>query len=342
MPPTLKDVAEAAGVSIPAVSKVLHGRGTNVRVSEAKASAIREAAERLKYYPNALARTLRTGRSHTVGLLFENFGEISAGPLYYVHLLDGVAQELFSHHYRLTILPEIENDDLLSTLGDGQLEGVIWCKMPKANETLDLIGRCPIPLVALNAPPPDKATNTVFVACDNEAGARLVVRHLAELGHQRILFVMEHREERTPDAIARREGFLKASRECGLASDERDIVHWSRDAHELKIWAQRPDRHTAIFAWNERVGAEILLRAAECGLRVPRDLSVVGFDSTRFCETTTPRLTAARQPISQMARRATRLLLEMIEGQAPENFVVQFPCTLDVRDSTACPPDPKG
>src|ERR1700683_482595 len=104
---TLREVALEAGVSVPAVSKVLHGRGDSIRVSEEKAEAIRAAAERLKYTPNALARSLRCSRSPNVGLVFEHFGHIAAGPLYYVHLLDGIASELFKYHYRLTILPEV-------------------------------------------------------------------------------------------------------------------------------------------------------------------------------------------------------------------------------------------
>ncbi len=334
---TIREVADEAGVSITAVSKVLHGRGgSSIRVSKRTERLIREAAEKLSYVPNALAQALRMNRTRNVGLVFENFGEISAGPLYYVYLLDGVAQVLFKHHYRLTILSEITGD-VLSSLGDGSLDGVLWCKLARDEKSLEQISRCPVPLVALNTPPPDNPHDLVFVACDNEGGARLVVRHLAELGHERILFVFEENEHTTPDATARAEGFARACREAGLPAEERDFVCWSREVHEFADWWESSPPHTAIFAWNERIAGTLLERARACGVSIPNELSVVGFDSTRYCDQTQPRLTAVRQPIHSMASQATSVLLAAIEGAAPSRFVITFPCSLDVRESTAPP-----
>ena len=115
-PVTLKEIAGSAGVSISAVSKVLHGKGDTIRVSVSKAEHIREVAKRLQYTPNALARSLRMSRTHNVGLIFEHFGQIAAGPLFYVHLLDGIASELFKYHYRLTIMPEIPSESVAEVL----------------------------------------------------------------------------------------------------------------------------------------------------------------------------------------------------------------------------------
>jgi LacI family transcriptional regulator len=335
MPTTLKDVAREAGVSIAAVSKVLHGRGQGIRVSETKAEHIRQVANNLSYYPNALARSLQSQTSHTVGLIFEQFGEISAGPLYYVYLLDGVASALFPRHYRLTILPEIENGDALATLGDRRLDGAIWCKLDRDGEVCSILQRSPIPLVALNAPPPRDTGDTVYVSCDNEGGAKLAVDHLVLLGHQRILFVKEHREESTPDAVARFEGFRQALADHNIGAKEEDLAIWSPSCAEFAPWWAAGPAHTAILAWNERMAGEILKRAADCSVSVPNELSIVGFDSTQYCETTNPRLTAVRQPIKEMARHATEILLTMIEGTGPDSTTHVFPCTLDVRDSTA-------
>lgn len=336
MPTTLRDVAEAAGVSITSVSKVLHGRGKSVRVSDETARAIREAARRLQYTPNELARTLRTGKTRTIGLLFENFGSIGAGPLYYVELLDGVAKALFRHHYRLTIIPEVGDDDAVCSLADGRLDGVIWCKMPHEERHWEFAERCPIPVVAMNTPPPDSPHDMVYFSCDNQGGAALVVNHLAELGHRRIAFALEKGEEKTPDAQARLAGFLATCRSIGLPTSLDDVFVWSPDAREMPRWYANTD-YTAVFAWNEMVAAEVLRQAARCGVRVPQDLSVVGFDSTRFCDTTSPRLTAVRQPITQMAEAAAGMLLRMVGNRQPEKLAHVFPCTFDVRDSTGAP-----
>lgn len=332
---TLKEVALKAGVSTAAVSKVLHGRGSSVRVSEEKAAVIKQIAKDLQYRPNAIARQLRSSRTHTVGLIFENFYGISDGPLYYTHLLDGVARVLFPNHYRITILPEIDHNNMLGSLGDGQLEGVIWCKLARDEEVVKLIHECPIPIVAMNTPAPIEPTEAVFVSCDNESGIELAVEHLWDLGHRRILFVREEEEVATPDCIARTKGFAEAMRRRGALNPEEDVATWDWCFSQFTEWANRPDRHSAIIAWSERAGAQILTKADEHGISVPGELSVIGFDSTQYCETTKPRLAAVRQPIAEMASHAAKVLLSMIAGQTPAQLSFSFPCTLDVRDSTA-------
>lgn len=334
---TLREVAKQAGVSTAAVSKVLHGRGKSVRVSSEKAAIIKQIAQDLQYRPNALARQLRSSRTHTVGLIFENFYGISDGPLYYTHLLDGAARVLFPQHFRITILPEIDHDDMLGSLGDGQLEGVIWCKLARDDEVVRLIHECPIPIVAMNTPAPVEPTEAVFVSCDNEGGIELAVDHLWKLGHRKILFVREEEEVSTPDCIARLNGFAEAMRRRGGEIAEADVATWDWRFDQMDDWAALPNRHTAILAWSERSGAQILKRAADLGISVPNELSVVGFDSTQYCETTKPRLTAVRQPIAEMAGHAAKTLLTMIAGQTPPQLSFSFPCTLDVRDSTAPP-----
>jgi LacI family transcriptional regulator len=337
MPVTLKEVAEAAGVSTAAVSKVLHGGTTAVRVGKKRAAEIRAIAQRLQYTPNALARSLRKSRTQVIGLIFDNFGHIAAGPLYYVYMLDGVASVLFPNKYRLIILPDLQDVDIRSTLSDGQLDGAIWCKFPESLDTLEAVQQSPIPIVALNSPIPECEHCIVSVSCDNEGGTWLAVEHLHALGHRKILFVQERGEEQTPDSMARVAGFHKAMSALGCACTPEDIVSWGPNAEEFTEWWKPNGSHTAVFAWNERMASETLKRAAETGVDVPGQISVVGFDSTQFCESTSPRLTAVRQPIQQMAQCAGRLLLSLIDGQSPDHTSFTFPCTFDVRDSTASP-----
>ncbi len=331
---TLRQVAEEAGVSISSVSKVLNGRGKNVRVGAETAQLIREVAQRLDYVPNVLAQSLRMAQTRTVGLVFENFGSIADGPEFYIHLLDGVASELFKRHYRLMILPEIDRNNPLQSVGDGRMDGVIWCKMPPERTCVDRLRNSGLPFVVLHSPPPEAPSDTVFISCDNVGGARLAADHLVGLGHRRMLFVLERKEETTPDAQARLSGFLEACTSHGIEVRDEDVVIWSRDADEFAHWHSKRGDQTAVFAWNERVASAVVHRAKECGLSVPRDLSVVGFDSTPFCELTTPRLTAVRQPIRLMAGQAALTLLDMIDGRRPSQLDQVFACTLDVREST--------
>ena len=337
MSSTIREVALAAGVSRTAVSKVLHGRGEGVRVSPARAIAIREAAERLNYQPNALARSLLTGRTHTVGLLFEHLSNISGGPLYYVHLLDGVASSLFNNEYRLAILPKLDPENVLESLGDGLLEGIVWCKLTRDAESLRIIHESPIPIVAINAVAPEEPSEAVFVSCDNDGGMDLAVEHLWGLGHRKILFVYEAEERLTPDCMARVEGFQKALSNRSENSYAGTVAEWDWDGECFGPWWAGQPEETAIICWTERFAGLILTQAKRLGISVPNQLSVVGFDSTQYCETTSPRLTAVRQPIFDMAKCASETLLAMIRGVKPQQHSIIFPCSFDVRDSTAPP-----
>ncbi|MBS1706596.1 MAG: LacI family DNA-binding transcriptional regulator [Armatimonadetes bacterium] len=331
---TIKDIAKAAGVSSATVSKVLHDSGANIRVSKERAEHIREVAHKLNYVPNVLARNLRKGATRNIGLVFENFGSIAAGPLYYAEMFDGITSVLFAEHYRLTILPEIDPDTGHKELANGQLDGVIWCKFVENQATNQMLRKAALPCVALNTLETNVPPNAVSVMCDNLGGAELVVDHLTQLGHTQIAFVNEIREEETPDSIGRLSGFIRSMNERGLAVHQDDILTWSFEATEFVSWWAKKPPHTALFIWNEGQASRVLRRALDAGVEIPRELSVVGFDSTAFSETTHPPLTAVNQPIREMARYAANVLLNLISGQVPESHSVTFPVTLDVRGST--------
>jgi DNA-binding LacI/PurR family transcriptional regulator len=334
---TIKEVATAAGVSPGAVSKVLHGGGSSIRVGVERARRIREVAERLNYVPNAVARNLRSRRTRTVGVLFENLHDFADGPLYSVYLLDGLAKAVFPHHYRLTILPELDHDDVLGSLADGQIDGVIWCKLARDETTLKLINECPIPIVALNAGNPGLESKAVYIGSDNEGGMELAVDHLVGLGHSSIAFLCEAPEQFAPDSEARREGFAARMATHDLAPRPEQYLTWSWNLDEFsEWWADDPDI-SAIVCWSERCAGQLLERALEAGVTVPRELSVVGFDSTPYCDAVTPRLTSVRQPIREMAKLAGETLLSMLRGESVDSPIVVLPCEFDVRDSTAAP-----
>lgn len=334
---TLRQVAEAAGVSVSAVSKVLHGRGTNIRVSEATADTIRAAAERLRYHPNALAQSLRMSKTQTIGLIWEHMQSIADGPLYYVHLLDGVSQTLFANHYRLTILPEIPAINPVRALSDGRLDGVIWCKLPSTPAIEEDLSHTPLKVVALNAEPPQTPDLYPSISCDNVGGARLVVDHLAGLGHKRILFAVDKGWETTPDAHARYQGFREGLAAHGLPFHADDVVEWDINRPPVREWLASEPPHTAIFAWHEGIAGKVLNALVAAGVRVPEDVSVVGFDSTMFCESLKPRLTAVRQPVREMASQAAQLLIDLVEGNPIDRRAIIYPCALDVRESTSTP-----
>lgn len=333
---TLKQVAERAGVSMAAVSAVLNSKKSSIRISPATAELIQQAAKDLHYVPNGLARSLRTNRTNNIGLVFENFGGITEGQ-FYVELLDGVAQELFKNKYRLTILPEVDRVQPINSLGNGLLDGVIWCKLPQSPDVIDILQRCPIPFVALHARPTEAHEAAAYISADNYGGAKLAVQHLHDFGHKRLLFVLETAEVDVPDAQARLAGFLDACAELNIEVQDQDVRIWSHDLHETTAYFQSHPDHTAIITWNERTAGVLLEHAQSLNIQVPQNLSVISFDSTSFSEKTSPRLTCIYQPIREMATAAVRTLLAQINGETiTQDF--EYPTRLDLRDSTTEPP----
>lgn len=335
MATTVRDIAELAGVSKAAVSKVLHNSSSSVRVSEARSEQIRKIASDLGYVPNQNARILRTQRTNTIGVYFENLRGISDGPLYTVNLLDGLCSELFKRHYRVTLLAELDGEDTDGSLGDGRLDGVIWCKLGRDDKCRRAIHTCPIPLVALNVPDWNEPTNAGIVRCDNRGGLEAAVAHLWDLGHRHILFLNEVNENNATECMDRRIGFQEAMATRGIEVTKEDFAEWEWDLPEFSDWWASQPPHTAVICWSERCAGQLLSICDQQSVDVPSQLSVIGFDSTQYCESTRPRLTAIRQPISEMASRAAQMLLSIIEGEKPSIQTHTFPCTLDIRDSTS-------
>ncbi len=332
---TIRDVASAAGVSTASVSKVLHGSRSTIRVGESRAREIRAAAERLNYVPNLVARNLRAGRTGDIGLVFEGFGGLADGPRYHALALDGIGEVLFARGFRFTVLPDMASADAIASLNDGRLDGAIWCRLDRERMTFRP-GDAPIPIVALNAPHAFEAGARAWVLCDNEGGARAVAEHLVSLGHRRCVFVEQASPFQAPDTVARQASFEASLVELGAETP--CVVRWSDDCTEFAAWHAAHPETTAYFAWSEGTAGQILLRAQEAGITVPDEVSVVGFDSTSYCETTRPTLTAARQPIREMATKAAAMLLQMIEGEDPEPSSLVYDCPLDVRRSTGPAP----
>ena len=146
----------------------------------------------------------------------------------------------------------------------------------------------------------------MFVGCDNEGGIGLAIDHLVELGHRRIAFLSETVEGDTPDCEARREGFRARMAFHGLWTSEQDELLWTWDVPEFTDWWAENPPHTAIVCWSERCAKALMEKMAVDGVTIPEQLSVVGFDSTPFCEMVRPRLTSVRQPICRDGKPCRR------------------------------------
>lgn len=331
---TIADIASEVGVSIPTVSKVLNGR---TDVAEATRARVEAALERHEYRKPVATRTGGSG----VRLLDLVFHE--ADNLWAQEIIKGVEQVCGPERVGVVLSelggshrpPQEWIDDVMARRPLGVL---LVLSGLDAKQRHQLESRA-IPFAVVDtqgAPPPGVPT----VGSNNWNGGLSATRHLLTLGHRRIAAISG------PDDMlcsrARVDGFRSAHEELAVPWDP-ELIRWGgfdaasgyRHAHDL---LSRPDRPTAVFAGSDYQALGVLRAARELGLRVPEDLSVVGYDDLPISQWLDPGLTTVHQPLREMASLATRMLLSLANGSPPPSMQVELVTELVIRSSTAPPP----
>jgi DNA-binding LacI/PurR family transcriptional regulator len=330
--PTIADVAAHAGVGLGTVSRVLNG-SPNVR--ETTRARVLAAIEALAYRPNPMAQGLSRGRARTLGVLVPFFTHASA-----VERLRGVVAGLEGSRYDLVLfnVESIEHRDehLASLTGRARIDGLLILSLPVPEDELDRLTAAGVPIVLVDT----QGAGVPVVATDDVEGGRIATRHLVELGHTSIGYIGHEPDRLGFTASARREaGYEQVLQEHHLpapASLRRYGTH-ERDAARA-LTAEllgRADAPTAIFASSDTQALGVLAAAEDVGLRVPEELSVVGFDDvelSRYVE-----LTTVRQPLFETGLRGIQLLLEALADGAPPAAHELLGLELVVRASTGPP-----
>lgn len=322
----IKDVSQAAGVSIKTVSRVIN----NERYVRA---ATREKVERamaaLGFQPSQAARALAGGRSFQIALVCSN-----PGPYYLHGLIGGLRGRCAEQGVRLIVHAyeaeaEELGEDVLTFFRQMGFDGAILTP-PIADHrpVLDELDRAGIPFVRIS--PGVEPQRGASVSIDNEAAAKAMTRRLIDLGHRRIGFVIGHKKYRVSEQ--RLGGYMDALRECGIPLDGSLLQQGWFDFQSGQAAAEAllGMRHspTAIFASSDDMAAGVLSIAHQKGMQVPADLSIAGFDDTDLASLVWPGLTTVRQPIQEMAEKAAELLFSGEEAQ------VVLPAELMERGST--------
>jgi LacI family transcriptional regulator len=338
-PVTMRDVAAKAGVTPTVVSRVLHNKATSVRVSDATAVRVREAAKELGYRVNVFARNFRERQTNMIGVLHGvNFGRplLGEGSRYFGKLMDGIVNGAFRQGYAVTLCPKLMGSTPEDAMSDGRFDGLIWYSTIPSEENERMLMGCTSPLVMVHSQADQFVGRFPIISCDNAQGIELAVNHLYELGHRRIAFGRQGGLEFS-ESLLRHNAFVRKMRALGLSVSEDDAINAKSDYSGVDEYLSQGPRHTAIVAHNEELGAEFVRRAPAYGVRIPEDLSVVGFDSTGFCDELRPRLTSISQPLRALGEQAVEILIARIHDDSHPLRYEEMPCGFDVRETTAPP-----
>ena len=323
---SIKDIAQAAGVSPSTVSRALHH---HPRISEATATRIRRLAREMDYTPSLPARSLVTRHTATIGLVITHASDPFLG-----RLVIGVEETAQAKGYSVFLSSSYRNADherkVIRDFHERRVTGIIVTGSQIDAGYLQLRERYPLPIVLINFSDYPHSVST-----DNLAGARQGVEHLVQLRHRRIAYVSNCRSYRTD--LDRLDGYKAALAKHDIPVDQ--ALHVEGDGtlegglgsmRQLLALSRPP---TAVFCFNDVTAMGVLRGLNAAGVQVPHDCSVIGFDDLDMAAYYCPPLTTVRQPSYRLGQRAMRMLLQLIQGREDVEAEV-LPAELVVRETT--------
>jgi LacI family transcriptional regulator len=336
--PTLRDVAEIAGVHAATASRALNPE-TRRLVNADTARRVLRAAESLGYRPNPIARSLKTAKSQTIGLVIPDL----TNPLF-PPIVRGIEDVLGPAGYSALIV-NTDNDaeretSQIGSLRSRHVEGLIVATARLDHPLLQQLHDQDVKMVLVNRR--SAHLDVPSITPDDAAGVELAVKHLAGLGHERIVHLAG--PQTTSTGVIRLRAFQSAVRHHELESDPSLVVscgYWTEDdgARALRDVLDSGTDFTAVVAGNDLIALGCYDVFAERGISCPSDVSVVGFNDMPFLDKMRPPLTTVAVPHHQVGVEAARMLLESItEGDRPSRSVL-LPPSLVIRGSTAPPRD---
>lgn len=331
---TIKDIAKAANVSKAAVSYVINDKPG---VSEETRQKILRIMKEMNFRPNATARGLAGQKTEMLGLVIPDITD-----MFYANIVRGVENKANEFGYTLNLCtthaePSRERD-VVDMFTSGRVDGLILMTYYLNREYLEKLKGQGMPFVVIDGSPQDESIYSVFV--NNEEAGYRAAEYLIRLGHREIAFI--YGVIGSGDSEQRFLGYRRALRENGLACrgelmkrGEYQRAGGYKAARELMAMPHRP---TAVFAANDQMALGVLNAAVDLGLKVPRDLSIIGVDDIEAVSLVVPPLTTVRQPTYEMGGTATEILVRLINGERPSQRKISLQTSLVVRDSCAPPP----
>jgi DNA-binding LacI/PurR family transcriptional regulator len=329
---SIKDIARLANVSHPTVSRALHD---SPLVNPATAERIRRIAAESGYRPSAVARSLATSRTNTIGVVVTTISDP-----FVAEVVGGIEETANARDYSVVLAnsnadPQRELK-VVRSFEERRVDGIIVMSSRVGALYGPMLSQTHVPVVLLNNEHPSEFGHSVTIA--NQDASRQAVRYLVELGHRDIAYIGDRfgRESDTE----RFSGYRATLDEADIAFQPDLVVHGDGlpegGARAMESLLDLPDPPSAVFCYNDMTAIGALKAILERGLQVPRDISIVGFDDLFLAQYTQPSLTTIRQPKHDMGRLATCTLLRLLEGRESEQHL-KVPGELMVRQSCAPP-----
>lgn len=326
--PTIRDVATRAGVGIATVSRALNGDSEIAATTRARVLA---ACRELGYKASSAARSLKRGKSESVGVaMMSRHAPVILNP-YYAEVLGGVEVALEAANYHLLLSSLKRNEELLKLAQENRVDGLLVIGCDIADRVLDALAKTGIPLVLI-----DHAFEGIpSVTVDHSGGAAAAEQHLLDGGHRRIAFVTETLHNH--NFQARLHGYRSALAKADIAYDTALVAEggnsWEGGYHAIKaILARVGNLPEAVFGANDPAALTASKALREAGYRVPQDVAIVGFDDIHLTTHHTPPLSTVRIEKRLLGQTGAEMLLSRIQGATPESVVL--PTELVVRGSS--------
>ena len=336
MAASIKDIAQRLNISVSTVSYALNDGPKPVR--QDLKSQILAVAQELEYRPSRVARSMVTGRSQAIGVVPPGLIDDAFLSPFLQLAVNGMANEAARLHQDLLLFTRYRDtayEELLSTILDGRIDGVIFVAPFVSESTLELLGnlRLPCAIIAGTA-----VEGVVTLRVNNDNGMKLVLQHLYDLGHRKIAHIAGRLH--MDDTLTRMKAYQTFIREKKITYNDdyvvvgRFLIEGGRKAmHELM---SLPNPPSAVACANDEMAIGAVLAAHEMGLRVPEDVSITGFDMTPSTEHVFPAITTIKLPIGRMGEAAVRAVINLIDGNEVSHETV-FESELLVRASTTIP-----
>ncbi len=325
---TIIDVAKLAGVSVGTVSNIVNNKGN---VSPQKVETVLQAISELKFKPSELAKNLKRGKTNNIALLIPQISK----PFYSI-LIEGVESAASDNNYDLIFCrtcrePEIE-EKYLNLLGEKRVDGVILVSIEIDDKTLDIVKENNYPVVVFEKHESNRGIP--YVSIDNKKGAVKAVQYLLELGHRDIAFI--NGSTSTIPGIQRLQGYIEALSKYSLPFNK-DL--YFEEEFEVQVGYTgingifEKNKVTAVFAGSDTIAMGVISGLHNMGLRVPEDVSVVGFDDIYLASMLNPPLTTIKQPVFEMGYKAVEILAGIINGKHDFKKDNVFETELVIRES---------